>query len=290
LIYFIDHIAKMIRVNYIITDINLQTVDLLPQTLIKPDRPPEAVQLPLPVDPPAAVVSTQPGYIQGVDAQAMVKLAQEYDLIIRLNLMIGHFVAQGGVLLHVWPQAAVSEPVIERLHAAFDIGPERTIFQDILFGIRQLVDIALKAISPAINDPTTAVHCLDAISNILVQAAQYPDPSSQCHDAQGTLRLIYRPANFAAMVDLAFSQIRQYARSEVAVTARMLEVLVEIAQTTSNPHYHEILWEHACLISRSANANIQEPFDRQKINEPLHCLAQQLGKPAEGIPLTSDKG
>ena len=107
----------------------------------------------------------------------------------------------------------------------FEIGVTRTLYGDVLFGLRQLVDIALKAISPAVNDPTTAITCIDALGNILLQAVRYPDPLAQYCDESGAMRLLTRPVTFKAMVDLAVNQIRQYARSEVTVSLGCISVL-----------------------------------------------------------------
>jgi uncharacterized membrane protein len=148
--------------------------------------------------------------------------------------------------------------------------------------------IALKPISPAVNDPTTAVTCIDALSNILLQAARYPDPPAQFCDETGVMRLITRPVTFKAMVDLAVNQIRQSARSEVTVSLRLLDALAEIAQATSEPERYDILWQHACMISRGANRGVLEPLDRQRINDRLGLIAQQVGQQPESVLLAVD--
>ncbi|MCB0180530.1 MAG: DUF2254 domain-containing protein [Anaerolineae bacterium] len=294
LIYFIDHIAKSVQVNYIIDEIDKKTVAGLHTIFSDPTqngcRTPQAVtKFPLSVEACTTVTALKRGYIQAIDFNELVSIGQEYNIVVHLERMVGEFVAKRSILLRIRPQTSISDDIIERLLDTFEIGPTRTMFQDTLLGLRQLVDMALKAISPAINDPTTAVSCIDALSNILLQAAPYPDPPAQYCDDRGDVRLVTRPVTFKAMVDLAIDQIRQYARSEVTVSLRLLEALAEIAPATSDPQRRDILWRHARIISRAVERNILEPVDRQKMNEHLNQLAQQLGKRPDGVLLTIDE-
>ncbi|MCB0163838.1 MAG: DUF2254 domain-containing protein, partial [Anaerolineae bacterium] len=274
LIYFIDHIAKSVQVNYIIAEIDKQTVAGLHLIFADPAQndgrtATPMTTLPYSIEESATVTAHKRGYIQAIDFDELVGIGQEHNIVVQLDRMVGDFVAKKSVLLRTWPPTTISDDIVERLLDAFEIGPTRTMFQDTLFGLRQLVDMALKAISPAINDPTTAVTCIDALSNILTLAARYPDPPAQYGDDSGVVRLITRPVTFKAMVDLAFDQIRQYARSEVTVSLRLLDALVEIAQATSDPQRRDMLWQQAGIISRGVEQGIVEPFDRQKMNERL---------------------
>lgn len=294
LIYFIDHISRTIRANYIMADISTQTIETMHQVFSELQRrdsqPAATVEL---ASPPAAasaaVVSPQSGYIQAIDFDRLVRVAQEHDLFIQIERMVGDFVAEDSLLLRLWPDRGRSAALTEQMNEAFDIGPERTMFEDVLFGIRQLVDIALKAISPAVNDPTTAVNCIDALSNILIQAAQYPNPCSQHYDEAGAVRVIGRHVTFTALVDLAFDQIRHYARSEVTVTLHLLNALMEIARTTTDQQRLDLLWQHAGMISRGADRGIFEPLDRQKINDCLGLIAQQVGQQLTDVLLAIDE-
>lgn len=246
-------------------------------------------KLPLPSDLGATVGAPKRGYIQAIDFEELVRIGQAYNIAVQIERMVGDFVAESGDLLRVWPQTNISEDAVDRLLGVFEIGTTRTLYEDVLFGLRQLVDIALKAISPAVNDPTTAVTCIDALSNILLQAARYPDPPGQYCDESGVVRLFTRPATFKAMVDLAVNQIRQYGRAERTVSLRLLDALAEIAQVTTEPQRHDILWQHACMISRGADRGIVEPLDRQQINDRLNLLARRLGKQLADVLLVADQ-
>jgi uncharacterized membrane protein len=178
--------------------------------------------------------------------------------------------------------------LIDDLYSAFDIGAERTMFDDVLFGIRQLVDIALKAISPAVNDPTTAANCIDYLSNILILAVRRPDRQRQHRDGAGSLRVLAPRPTFAMMLDLAFDQIRYYSRNDVTITLRLLAALADIARATQDAERQAALWRHACMISRSVARTVSEPLERRQINHGLHQLAALTGGDLEQALLVVD--
>lgn len=287
-IYFIDHISRSIRVNYIIANIGEQTVALLhdaqPLQLIGYQQ--NSPTPPLVLSQTAApVMATHAGYIQGIAVARLVAVAQTHDLVIELTCMTGDFVVAGRPLLQVFPVEKLSSELAETLLNQFDIGTERTMFEDLLFGIRQLVDIALKALSPAVNDPTTAINCLDYLTNILVQAAQHSDDRAYLRDAEGTLRLLARRVNFATMVELAFNQIRHYGCGDVLVDIRMIDALTEIATVTNDPQRLALLWQHVSMVSRNADRKLDEPHDRELLNACLVHAGAQMGYEASTILL-----
>jgi uncharacterized membrane protein len=202
--------------------------------------------------------------------------------------MTGDFVPLGRTLLRIYPATGVTPALTEALLNQFDIGIERTTFQDALFGIRQLVDIAIKALSPAVNDPTTAMNCLDYLTNILIQAAQCADGQSHWWDSQGAVRLLTDRVSFAAMVELAFNQIRHYGCGDVLVDIRMIDGLAEIATATAEPQRHVLLWRHIGMVSRNADHNVSEPHERQMINACIIHAAQQMGCDPTQILLDRD--
>jgi uncharacterized membrane protein len=178
----------------------------------------------------------------------------------------------------------VSQTLFDTFYSTFDIGTERTMFSDTLFGIRQLADIALKASSPAVNDPTTTVNCIDYLTNILTQAAHHADVRRRFYDHQGILRLVAPRPTFTMMLDLAFDQIRHY-MPDAHVTLRLLDGLAEIARATSDAERHAAIWRHATMISRRAALSIAEPLERAQINERLREIAARCSASLEGIEL-----
>jgi uncharacterized membrane protein len=187
--------------------------------------------------------------------------------------------------LHLEPADKATELLVTELHNQFDIGTERTMFEDLLFGIRQLVDIALKALSPGINDPTTAMNCLDYLTNILVHAARRPHQHMYQCDDEGTVRLLVHNVTFAAMVELAFHQIRHYGAGDALVVVRMLDALHEIAVATTDTERRVVLWRVVLMIRRSADHALVDPQDRFQVNESLTNVAGQLGYPTADLLL-----
>ena len=148
---------------------------------------------------------------------------------------VGHFVAAGVPLLHVTRPSRLTDDVQARLLATFDIGATRTLQQDVEFGVLQIADIALKAISPAVNDPSTAITCLDQLGRILIRWTSRTSPDRALFNPPHVLRVTMPWIQLDELLDSAFEQIRHYAESDVAVSLRMLRVLQDIAVTTVDP-------------------------------------------------------
>jgi uncharacterized membrane protein len=127
--------------------------------------------------------------------------------------------------------------------AAFDFGPSRTLQQDVEFGVLQIVDIALKAISPAVNDPTTAIGCVDQLSRILIRFASRELPEPLLYDLQGVARVSIQWIDFERLLDSAFEQIRMYSRGDIAVSLRLLRAFGDIAITSEDSALRKMLFE-----------------------------------------------
>src|SRR5262249_35841855 len=147
----------------------------------------------------------------------------------------GHFVPAGIPLLMGSKAERLSPQRSAQLRGAFDLGPTRTLQQDIEFGILQIVDIALRAISPAVNHPSAAINCVDQLSRILIRFASREEAASLRYDPPGVLRVSIPWRGLDQLVDAAFDQIRLYARSDIAVSLRLLRALADIATTIADP-------------------------------------------------------
>ncbi|CAN5519001.1 DUF2254 domain-containing protein [soil metagenome] len=287
-VYFIDHISRNIRVNYIIANIGEQTVALLhEETSAQVADNQEDSPAPPVLHRQAAAIAKAPraGYIQGIASDRLVEIALAHHIILELACMTGDFVVLEHPLLYVYPAAPMSPELMEALLNQFDIGTERTMFEDVLFGIRQLVDIALKALSPAVNDPTTAINCLDYLTNILIQAGKDSAPHAHRYDTTGQVRLLAQRVSFPMMVELAFNQIRHYGCGDVLVDIRMIHALAEIAGRIRNPSWQALLWQHVCMVSRNADRSLAEPNDRRQFNAVLLHAAQQMGRSSTAVLL-----
>ena len=245
LLFFIHHISQAISVNHIVDRIAQETEDVIDQTMPRPLR---ESHLPDPTQPEASgraapVLSPSSGYVRFIDSRSLVALAKSYGLTVHVVRRVGHFVPEGVPLLTVTKGDKLTPGRIAELRGAFDLGPTRTLQQDVEFGILQIVDIALKAISPAVNDPSTGITCVDQLSRILIRYASREPPDSLLYDPPGVVRVTIPWLGFERLVDSAFEQIRLYAKSDVAVSLRLLRALGDIAATVSNPEFHRTLAE-----------------------------------------------
>ena len=234
LLFFIHHISQAITVNHIVERIATETVAMIDEMMPEPRRHARVAGS----DPPdlsawqTPILSEVSGYIRFIDTRRLVAVAKAYSVKVHVLRRVGQFVPAGIPLLKVYKgERLPSEGVVE-LRSSFDCGPTRTLQQDLEFGVLQIVDIALKAISPAVNDPSTAICCVDHLSRILIRFASREPPEPLLYDPPGVVRVSMLWSDFARMLDCAFEQIRMYSRTDVAVSLRLLRALGDIAMTT----------------------------------------------------------
>jgi uncharacterized membrane protein len=152
------------------------------------------------------VKSKHDGYLQAIDNEELMKLACKHDLLLRLNYRPGKFVIQNSEWITVYPRERVTRKLLKKLDNTLILGRKRTEQQDVEFSIEQLVEIALRALSPSLNDLFTAIRCLDRLAAGLSRLAQRNFPSSYRYDNKGNLRVIAESVTFAELVDTAFNQ------------------------------------------------------------------------------------
>jgi uncharacterized membrane protein len=250
LLFFIHHISQAISVNHIVDRIAEETEAMIDEMMPSPhrlNRLKDAEPLsPNPVE--VAVSSNASGYIRFVDTRRLVAIAKHYHVSIRVLRRVGHFVPAGIPVMMVAKGDRLSPEGTSELLAAFDFGPTRTLQQDVEFGVLQIVDIALKAISPAVNDPTTAISCVDQLSRILIRFASREPPEELLYDPPGVVRASIGWIHFERLLDAAFDQIRMYSKTDVAVSLRLLRALGDIAASTPDPAFRRILVERGMRI------------------------------------------
>jgi uncharacterized membrane protein len=224
LIFFINHIARSISVNHIVDRIAGEAEFVIDELMPHPRGSYESSG-----PPPASregrervIVSRMSGYIRFVDVPFLFDCAKSFGVQITLDRRVGHFVPAGIPLIRVIDAGRVTPEREARLLSAIDIGPTRTMQQDVEFGVIQIVDIALRAISPAVNDPTTAINCIDQLARIMILWASRAAPAAYLHAPPHVLRLAIPWIGYEGLLDTAFEQIRHYAKSDIAVSLRLL--------------------------------------------------------------------
>ncbi len=283
LIYFINHASTIIQASHVISEVSAdldRAIDrLFPEKIGRSvsQSKRQVGEIPANFDSEACPIrASGSGYIQAVDDEKLMKIACQHNLLLRLQYRPGKFVIQGSNLVMVWSGERVNRKLIEQINDAFILGKERTEQQDVEFPIAQLVEIALRAISPAVNDPFTAIRCIDRLSAGLSRLAQRDFPSPYRYDKDNNLRAIAQGVTFAGLTDTAFNQIRQYGRSDVAVTIRLLEAIAAIASYTRNPKDRASLLRHAKMIERDSYEGVSEELDRKDIEERYQAAVKAL--------------
>jgi uncharacterized membrane protein len=245
LLYFIHHIALSIQASQVVDRIARETERVVDELFPRPweGAPPEETTEALPGGTP--ILATSSGYIRSMSGVDLLAAAWACDSVLRIDRQVGQFVMAGTPLLEASPPGRTTEALRAACQKAFDIGPARTFEQDVEFGILQIVDIALKAISPAVNDPTTALTCIDQLGRILLRAALRQPPASTIRDSDGRPRVVLRRTSFPRLLDVAFSQIGHYGKADVAVPLRLMRVMGELASAVQRAPYAAAIGEQA---------------------------------------------
>ena len=236
LLFFIQHISQAISVNHIVDRIARETEAVIDELMPHPRGWHERIT-------PAAVVdgdkeipilSEVSGYIRFIDIPRLVEFARSHQFRVRVTRKVGQFVPQGVPLLMVSRRSRVDHDRAVDLTGAFDIGPMRTLQQDVEFGVIQIVDIALRAISPAVNDPSTAISCIDQLTRILIRWLSRFPPDMHVYQPPTILRLTVPWIDSEDLLITAVEQIRAYATRDFAVSRRLLRMLADVASTVEN--------------------------------------------------------
>lgn len=259
LIFFIHHIAKSIQASSIIAAAAKETLLAVDRLFPKgignniDESPNDLEEHILDQHSWFCVMASKTGYIESIDGNACLNFARKHCVVLRMEAGIGEFIIQGTPLISI--SSEIGGDTAAQLNGYYVIGRQRTVQQDAGYGIRQIVDIAIKALSPGINDTTTAVMCVDYLAAILIQLTSREFPSLYRMD-QGETRVIAKALRFENLLALAFNQIRQNGGGNVAVMVRLLDSLRKIAQVTTHEKRRSALLTEANLVSTTAAATI----------------------------------
>lgn len=276
LILFIHHIATSIQASNIISSIADETIDAMEEVFLRKlerisDEEDEArlAHISTATDLEWHIVrGSKDGYIESINYASLQDLAQERNIVIKMNVEIGDFVVKNMVLALIARQDSPNEKTVEKICSYYSIGNQRTIEQDPGFGIRQIVDIALKALSPGINDTTTAAICVDYLTTILCYLAPQDFPS-RIHYEEGKPRLIAAGPTFVILLETSFDQIRRSAKGNVTIMIRMLDALRTILTQTVVASRREALLNQALRIADLAHRSVESAHDLIDIDAQL---------------------
>jgi uncharacterized membrane protein len=269
LIYFLHHIAQQIQLPEVIASIARdlqQAIEL--QAGDSAEGRADAAQasaLVASLGGGAGVVTApRSGYLQYIEHETLVAIATEADAVIRVLFRPGHFIVAGQQYAAVWPAEAATV-VVRELAAAHVTGPYRTLAQDVSFGVDQLVEICIRALSPAVNDTFTALTCIDWIGDSLVKVTGRWQPTRVYRDGRGVVRVIVTETTWERLVQRAFEKVRQSAAGMPAVLIRQLSALAKIMERTTTAGDRQVLLDQAAMIERLSATTVAEPADRADI-------------------------
>lgn len=302
LIFFVHHIASTLQASNIMARVTRDTVAavdrLFPETL--GDEASAAGDAHL-TDLARAiwhpVRATATGYVQRVDEEGLLRLAVTHGRLIRMERGIGDFVIAGTPIatFAAWPPpshdgerrpdgdtTAHDADAAKHIARLFVVGEYRTVAQDAAFGVRQLVDVALKALSPGVNDTTTAVSCVDHLGAILVRVANRRIESPR-RMQNGIVRVVARGPTFEGMLGLACDQIREGGRGNAAMLGHLFEMLARVVAHTPSEQRRQMLAGQVALVREVAERTIEAPHDRARLRDAADRAAAACAGPAEAL-------
>lgn len=274
-IYFIHHAAQLIQVSHIIAAVGRDLAKVIDRVVPSEGSAPgddRTVAAATPATRGHAVRADRAGYVQFIDHESLLDAATERDLLVRLRVRAGSFVLPATVLAEVWSAAPVDDDSGDAVRAAIVTGDERTEQQDIDFGFQQLEQIALRALSPAINDPFTAGICVDQLGVALCRLAERSPPARLTWDGTGSPRVIALDVTFAVLLSSAFDDIRRSGQDIIYILDRLLSTLERIADRAHRSADLAALREQVDLV-RIAAQNGSQPVEERLTIEAGHAAA-----------------
>ena len=290
LIYFIHHIASSIQLPRVIASIAgdlsraIDAESTVTGAAAIESGPSVAELMTRLAESGGIVPAPSSGYLQFIRHETLIRLAAEKGAVIRLLHRPGQFAVRGHPMATVWPGEAAAV-VTEALRRAHITGANRTLAQDLAFAVDQLVEIAIRALSPAVNDTFTALTCIDWLGESLCKVTTDWHPIYAHRDEHGYVRVITAHVSYQSLVERAFEKIRQAGRGMPAVSIRQLEALRRIMEDTTLPAQRELLLEQAEMIRRASEESVPEPSDRadvrRELDELLAASARIVGRKEE---------
>ena len=294
LVYFIHHVPETINVSRLIAGIGRSLtegmVKVFPAEVgsgSSAERGSSEGRTDQEEHPTLELCSKSIGYLQVLNEDRLFELAREHDLVLVLQFRPGDFAIEGDGLLRVHP-GNVSKEAIKELLACFAFGSERTAAQDPLFQADQLVEILGRALSPGVNDPYTAISCLQWLQSALCVAATHEPPSARRYDAQGRLRLVARPLTFERLVKSVVSSSLQYVASDRNVAVRFAGMLGAVAVRAPTEDRRALVLEQLAHLQRSAEEHLPLQLHRDEIAKRCTEIRRMVDDPAARRALLDD--
>jgi uncharacterized membrane protein len=297
LIYFIHHVPETIDVSNIAKSVgrelesSIQT--LFPESIGTPPAAQDGDDGERPAlceEEPHTVAASAFGYLQAVDGDGLFELATERDLIVRLQYRPGDFATGSDLLLHVWPKDAVDDELESQLRACFAWGGERTPTQNTLFLVDQLVEIVARALSPGVNDPFTAIACLQWLERSLITLGERRTPGPFRYDDDGALRVISHAVPYSTFCERVFGQTRQYVAADRNASLATMQMLASLVLAQSDEDRRTVLLGHVDTLAEASQSLLPLESDRELVRGRAERIHQMARDPDVVYEVREDEG
>ena len=279
LIIFIHHIAISIQSDKVISNISESLTSsiatLFPEEMgeeIEKEEQIEVEALKEKWSASSLLMSSESGYLQSIDSDRLMALATEHDLFIILLYKPGDYLVKKLRVGEVFAHKKIPDELIKKLKGAFRVGKVRTPLQDAEFAIHQMVEIAARALSPGVNDPYTAIACIDNLASVMCHLTRVKFPSAYRYDENGELRIVADSLTFDGMLGASFNQIRQFSEGSPSVVIRLMEVLIIISKIAIKKDHQEAIGRHAKMVLNVAEQTFKEPLDLDDLKKRYNKL------------------
>jgi len=293
LIVFIHHVSMLIQAPHVVKavaiDLDSAIERLFPETI---GHPHEANGANEPPDTRAwerrgrrrhEIQATQEGYIQAIDSDGLLSLARHHELVVRLQQRPGDFLRRGATLIVFWSERNLSEADLAHIghetNETIIVGMRRTPRQDLECAVNELVEVAVRSLSPGINDPFTAMHCIDYLTASLCRLAGRKMPPGNRSDTEGRLRVIVeRPTTFPDVLSTAIDRIRRYGRSHTEITLELLMALATIAGAAVRGEDRGAIRRLADIIREGGQQSLHAEIDRREVQVQYDRVLEALSR------------
>ncbi|MFN4763625.1 DUF2254 domain-containing protein [Gillisia sp. Q332] len=274
LIIFIHQIAVSIQADRVISDISdlisRQVETLFPEKMgdeLKDEKDFDESAAISAFQNSTSIKSPKSGYLQYIDSETLKEIVTKHNSLLELNHRPGSFLVKGGEIGILYSSTNWEEDTLEDLLDQFVIGKTKTSQQDLEFSIHQMVEIAARALSPGVNDPYTAIACIDNLTATMCYLAEAKFPSKYRVDEEGNLRVIADVLEFEGVLDAAFNQIRQFSEGSTAVIIRLMEALTTILYFTKKESNRNAVLKHAEMVLTLGKTTIKEMNDMNDLTK-----------------------
>ncbi|WP_237065838.1 DUF2254 domain-containing protein [Microbulbifer guangxiensis] len=285
LIYFIHNVALSIQVDNVTYHINREfsaAIDEHYPSERKFDKrvqcyPPDKLKL---GENYLSIFTEESGYLLAVDKSALIAWAEKHDCSIRLDWHPGSFINHWSRVARIYepPRQLDSEDISATINGAISMGPLPTAEQDVVFSIHQMAQIAVRALSPGINDPFTAYSCIDRLVDGIGKVLQRPELPNCFHDEQGKLRLVTTVLDFTDLLNAAFDEIREYGRESGVVMRHLLNALRDLAEICTRKKDIHCFNAYLDRLEEDVAISVEDQFDRKAAEEKITEIRYRLSR------------